>query len=43
VDGKWQLVGVTSRAGNDSSACASGPSIYTNVIAFMEWINQQTG
>jgi secreted trypsin-like serine protease len=39
---QWRLVGVTSRSGNDSSVCGSGPSIYTNVIAYTDWITQQT-
>ncbi|QWF81275.1 S1 family peptidase [Amycolatopsis sp. CA-230715] len=43
ADGKWQLIGVTSRAGNDSSTCATGPSIYTSAVAYTSWINQNTG
>jgi secreted trypsin-like serine protease len=39
---QWRLVGVTSRSGNDSSVCGSGPSIYTNVSAYTAWITQQT-
>jgi secreted trypsin-like serine protease len=39
---QWRLVGVTSRSGNDSSVCGSGPSIYTNVFAYTDWISQQT-
>ncbi len=37
----WELAGVTSRSGNDSSDCGTGPSIYTNVAAYPEWIAHQ--
>lgn len=43
VNGTWELIGATSRAGNNSSTCATGPSIYTNVIAYKQWIKEQTG
>ncbi|MBP2320838.1 secreted trypsin-like serine protease [Kibdelosporangium banguiense] len=39
---QWRLAGLTSRSGNDSSVCGSGPSIYTNVFAYTDWITQQT-
>ncbi|WP_033440049.1 S1 family peptidase [Saccharothrix sp. NRRL B-16314] len=43
VNGVWQLVGATSRAGNNSSTCATGPSIYMDVPAFRSWISQYAG
>jgi len=41
--GGWELIGVTSRSGNGSSTCATGPSIYTNATAYASWIAQHTG
>jgi secreted trypsin-like serine protease len=38
----WQLVGVTSRSGADGSACGTGPSIYTNATAYVDWISHVT-
>jgi secreted trypsin-like serine protease len=43
VNGAWQLIGATSRAGNSSSTCATGPSIYMDVPAFRSWISQYAG
>ncbi len=43
VNGQWQLIGATSRAGNNSSTCATGPSIYMDVPAFRSWISQYAG
>ncbi|GAA1260830.1 serine protease [Saccharothrix xinjiangensis] len=43
VGGTWQLIGATSRAGNNSSTCATGPSIYMDVPAFRSWIGQYAG
>lgn len=43
VNGVWQLVGATSRAGNNSSTCATGPSIYVDVPYFRSWIRTNTG
>ncbi|MFI9816207.1 S1 family peptidase [Saccharothrix variisporea] len=43
VNGVWQLIGATSRAGNSSSTCATGPSIYMDVPAFRSWISQYAG
>ncbi|GAA2820639.1 serine protease [Saccharopolyspora taberi] len=43
TSGNWELIGATSRAGNNDSNCATGPSIYTDVVAFTDWINQNTG
>jgi secreted trypsin-like serine protease len=41
--GNWELIGATSRAGNENPTCATGPSIYTDVVSFTDWINQNTG
>ncbi|GAA4612694.1 S1 family peptidase [Saccharopolyspora hordei] len=43
TSGSWELIGATSRAGNDDSTCATGPSIYTDVVAYADWVNQTTG
>jgi len=43
VSGTWQLIGATSRAGNNSSTCATGPSIYVDVSALRTWITSVTG
>jgi secreted trypsin-like serine protease len=43
VAGAWQLIGATSRAGNDNDRCATGPSIYTNVTAYTDWIAKTIG
>ncbi|GGK03387.1 serine protease [Pilimelia anulata] len=40
VDGKWVLIGVTSRG---EQTCARNPSIYTSVPAHLSWIKQATG
>lgn len=37
----WRLVGVTSRAGDESQSCGTGPSIYTSASAYVDWINSQ--
>ncbi|ADD42881.1 S1 family peptidase [Stackebrandtia nassauensis] len=41
--GGWVLIGATSRSGNGDPTCATGPSIYTNVTAYTDWINETTG
>lgn len=41
--GEWVLIGATSRAGNGDPTCATGPSIYTNVTAYTDWIAETTG
>lgn len=41
--GDWELIGATSRSGNGDSTCATGPSIYTDVSSYADWINQNTG
>ena len=38
----WRVIGVTSRAGDDSLDCGTGPSIYTSAGAYVDWINAQT-
>jgi snapalysin len=43
VDGRWFLIGATSRSGNGSSTCATGPSIYGDLTAIRSWINTQVG
>ncbi|SFB32785.1 Trypsin [Amycolatopsis marina] len=43
VNGVWQLIGATSRAGNNSSTCATGPSIYVDVPYYSSWIARYTG
>ncbi|GAA3872432.1 serine protease [Saccharothrix violaceirubra] len=43
VGGTWELIGATSRAGNNSSTCATGPSIYMDVPSFRSWISQNAG
>jgi secreted trypsin-like serine protease len=42
VSGVWQLIGATSRAGNNNSTCATGPSIYVDVPYFRTWITQNS-
>ncbi|HYN98011.1 MAG TPA: trypsin-like serine protease [Pilimelia sp.] len=43
VDGRWALIGVTSRAGNGSATCATGPSIYGDLTSIRAWVNTQVG
>jgi secreted trypsin-like serine protease len=43
VSGTWQLIGATSRAGNNNSTCATGPSIYVDTSALASWIRTNTG
>lgn len=43
VNGVWELIGATSRAGGRTSTCAVDPSIYTDVPAFASWIAGHTG
>ncbi|WP_203910599.1 S1 family peptidase [Rhizocola hellebori] len=40
---RWWLIGATSRAGNNSSTCATGPSIYSDLTAIRSWINTTVG
>ncbi|MDG4797805.1 snapalysin family zinc-dependent metalloprotease [Micromonospora sp. WMMD1082] len=43
INGVWNLIGATSRAGNNNSTCATGPSIYGDLPAIRSWINTQVG
>jgi snapalysin len=43
VGGVWNQIGATSRSGNGSSTCATGPSIYGDLSAIRTWINSQVG
>ncbi|MEU6131616.1 serine protease [Saccharopolyspora sp. NPDC047091] len=42
TQGSWELIGATSRAGNNDSNCATGPSIYTDVSALSSWVEENT-
>lgn len=39
----WKLIGDTSRSGNGDPNCATGPSIYTNVTKYTDWISSTMG
>jgi secreted trypsin-like serine protease len=43
VGGRWELIGVTSRAGNNNSTCATAPSIYGDLPSIRAWVNTQVG
>ncbi|MFI5491292.1 S1 family peptidase [Actinoplanes sp. NPDC051859] len=43
INGRWSLIGVTSRAGNNNPVCATGPSIYGDLPAIRSWVSQQVG
>ncbi|MET8357273.1 snapalysin family zinc-dependent metalloprotease [Micromonospora sp. NPDC005171] len=43
VNGVWTLIGATSRAGNNNSTCATGPSIYVDLPSIRSWISTQVG
>ncbi|GID26140.1 S1 family peptidase [Paractinoplanes brasiliensis] len=43
VNGRWNLIGVTSRAGNNNSTCATAPSIYGDLPSIRSWVNTQVG
>lgn len=43
INGRWHLIGATSRAGNGNSVCATGPSIYSDLTSIRSWINTQVG
>jgi snapalysin len=43
VSGRWQLIGVTSRAGNNNATCATGPSIYGDLPSIRAWVNTTVG
>ena len=40
---RWWLIGATSRSGNGSSVCATGPSIYVDLTSIRSWINTNVG
>ncbi|PMR57540.1 peptidase S1 [Verrucosispora sp. ts21] len=43
INGVWNVIGATSRAGNNSSTCATAPSIYGDLPSIRSWINTQVG
>lgn len=43
ISGRWNLIGATSRAGNNNPTCATGPSIYGDLTSIRAWINTQVG
>ncbi|WSG29430.1 snapalysin family zinc-dependent metalloprotease [Micromonospora ureilytica] len=43
VNGVWNLIGATSRAGNNNSTCATGPSIYVDLPSIRSWVSTQVG
>ena len=43
ISGRWSLIGATSRSGNGSAVCATGPSIYEDLPSIRSWINTQVG
>ncbi|RAO34229.1 Snapalysin [Micromonospora saelicesensis] len=43
VNGVWNVIGATSRAGNNNSTCATGPSIYVDLPSIRSWISTQVG
>ncbi|SCG55603.1 snapalysin [Micromonospora echinaurantiaca] len=43
INGVWNLIGATSRSGNNNSVCATGPSIYGDLPSIRSWINTQVG
>ncbi|MGN9892300.1 snapalysin family zinc-dependent metalloprotease [Micromonospora sp. L31] len=43
INGVWNLIGATSRAGNNNPTCATGPSIYVDLPSIRSWINTQVG
>ncbi len=42
-DSRWWVIGATSRSGNGSAVCATGPSIYGDLVSIRAWINTQVG
>jgi hypothetical protein len=42
-DSRWFVIGATSRSGNGSAVCATGPSIYGDLVSIRSWINSQVG
>ncbi|HEU4426169.1 MAG TPA: trypsin-like serine protease [Pilimelia sp.] len=43
IDDRWHLIGATSRSGNGSPVCATGPSIYGDLSFIRSWIDDQVG
>lgn len=43
INGRWHLIGATSRAGNNNATCATGPSIYGDLSSIRSWIDTQVG
>jgi len=43
TDSRWWVIGATSRSGNGSAVCATGPSIYSDLVAIRSWINTTVG
>lgn len=43
INNRWALIGATSRSGNGSAVCATGPSIYGDLTFIRSWINTQVG
>jgi secreted trypsin-like serine protease len=41
-EGRWEVLGITSRPGNGDPTCATGPSIYTSAPAYSAWITEHT-
>jgi secreted trypsin-like serine protease len=41
VAGAWRLISATSRSAN--AHCGADPTVYTNVLAFKDWIAKSTG
>lgn len=41
--GAWELIGATSRDGDDDPQCATGTGIWTDVTAHQSWIAEQIG
>lgn len=42
VPGEWELIGATSRDGDEDPACGTGTGVYTDVTAYHDWIQQHT-
>ena len=43
ISGRWHVIGATSRSGNNSATCATGPSIYGDLTYIRSWIDTQVG
>lgn len=40
--GEWELIGATSRDGDDSPVCGTGTGIWTDLTAYRDWIERAT-